>query len=163
MSNTTNHFASGFNSSFPNQDLNNGRSRTALIQNLIRKAVEQAEWLVTMKEKDIYQLVDDKVQIEGADQISDDKLVVICARYGAARGGMHATDVAADRIDERMDNLDQEIEMLNVYIKAQKEAYQECTGDTFTPKPKQQAPKVASINAKRKKALADKYMRQAAE
>ena len=85
MSNTSNHFASGYNSSFPNQDLNGGRSRVYLIQNLARKAVEQAEWLIDQKEKDIHQLVDDKIQIEGADQISEISLWLV-AKYGAARG-----------------------------------------------------------------------------
>ena len=34
-----------------------------------------------MKKKDILQLIDDKIQLEGADQIGDDKLVIIVAKY----------------------------------------------------------------------------------
>ena len=163
MSNTSNHFASGYNSSFPNQDLNGGRSRVYLIQNLARKAVEQAEWLIDQKEKDIHQLVDDKIQIEGADQISDDQLVQIVAKYGAARGGMHSTDLASDRIDERMDNIDQEIEMLKAFVVDQKAAYEECTEDKFTYSSKKRAAPRIDIGAKRRKELAAKYMQQAAE
>ena len=102
MSNATQHFTDGYAASFPSKDGNNSYSSTALTKNLIRKSVEHAGWLIDMKKKDILQLIDDKIQLEGADQISDDKLVIIVAKYGAARGGMHNTDLAGERIDQRI-------------------------------------------------------------
>tara|TARA_R100001082_G_scaffold110679_1_gene91340 strand:- start:84 stop:560 length:477 start_codon:yes stop_codon:yes gene_type:complete len=155
MGNSTNHFTSAYTSAFPKNDLNGGRSSTSLTQFLIRKAVEQAEWLIEQKKKDIDDLVQDKIQLEGADQISDDKLVIICARYGAARGGIHNDDLAADRITERMINLDQEIEMCEDYIADHKEAFKKCTGDTFTPKVK--AAKKPSVDPDRAAAVMAKY------
>ena len=155
MGNSTNHFTSAYTSAFPKNDLNGGRSSTSLTQFLIRKAVEQAEWLIEQKQKDIALLVQDKIQLEGADQIADDQLVIICARYGAARGGIHNDDLAADRITERMINLDQEIEMCEDFITDHKAAFKACTGDTFTPKVK--AAKKPSVDPDRAAAVMAKY------
>ena len=114
MSNATQHFTDGYAASFPSKDGNNSYSSTALTKNLIRKSVEHAGWLIDMKKKDILQLIDDKIQLEGADQISDDKLVIIVAKYGAARGGMHNTDLAGERIDQRIESIRFEPGLLGV-------------------------------------------------
>lgn len=156
MGQSINHFSSAYNSAFPKNDLNGGRSSTSLTQFLIRKNVEQAEWLINQKLKDIALLVADKTQIEGADQIHDDQLIIICAKYGAARGGIHDTNLASGRIDERMINLDNEIEMLRPFINDHKEAFKTCTGDTFTPAVKKPTYK-PTVDAKRQKEVWKKY------
>jgi len=162
MSKTTNHFSAAFVSTFPSKDGNNSRSSTYLTQNLIRKTVDQAEWLIGMKEKDIIQLIDDKVQISSADQISDDQLVVIVAKYGAARGGIHSTDLAEDRIDQRIESIDSEIDMLRDYIAQNKQAYKDATGDEFTASNKKPTPVKRPTKAKLQ-GIMDKYQAQAAE
>ncbi len=162
MSKTTNHFSAAFVSTFPSKDGNNSRSSTYLTQNLIRKTVDQAEWLIGMKEKDIIQLIDDKVQISSADQISDDQLVVIVAKYGAARGGIHSTDLAEERIDQRIESIDSEIDMLRDYIAQNKQAYKDATGDEFTASTKKSTPVKRPTKAKLQ-GIMDKYQAQAAE
>ena len=162
MSKTTNHFSAAFVSTFPSKDGNNSRSSTYLTQNLIRKTVDQAEWLIGMKEKDIIQLIDDKVQISSADQISDDQLVVIVAKYGAARGGIHSTDLAEERIDQRIESIDSEIDMLRDYIAQNKQAYKDATGDEFTASTKKSTPVKRPPKAKLQ-GIMDKYQAQAAE
>ena len=162
MSKTTNHFSAAFVSTFPSKDGNNSRSSTYLTQNLIRKTVDQAEWLIGMKEKDIIQLIDDKVQISSADQISDNQLVVIVAKYGAARGGIHSTDLAEERIDQRIESIDSEIDMLRDYIAQNKQAYKDATGDEFTASTKKSTPVKRPTKAKLQ-GIMDKYQAQAAE
>ena len=162
MSKTTNHFSAAFVSTFPSKDGNNSKSSTYLTQNLIRKTVDQAEWLIGMKEKDIIQLIDDKVQISSADQISDDQLVVIVAKYGAARGGIHSTDLAEERIDQRIESIDSEIDMLRDYIAQNKQAYKDATGDEFTASTKKSTPVKRPTKAKLQ-GIMDKYQAQAAE
>ena len=162
MSNATQHFTDGYAASFPSKDGNNSFSSTALTKNLIRKSVEHAEWLIGMKKKDIFQLIDDKIQLEGADQISDDKLVIIVAKYGAARGGMHNSDLAAERIDQRIASIDSEIDLLQDYINAQKAAFKACTGDEFTASNKKPTTFKRPTKAKLK-GIMDKYTAEAAE
>ena len=162
MSNATQHFTDGYAASFPSKDGNNSYSSTALTKNLIRKSVEHAEWLIGMKKKDIQQLIDDKIQLAGADQISDDKLVIIVAKYGAARGGIHNTDLAEERVDQRIESIDNEIELLQDYIIAHKAAFKECTGDTFTASNKKPTPVKRPTKAKLQ-GIMDKYAAQAAE
>ena len=162
MSNATQHFTDGYAASFPSRDGNNSYSSTALTKNLIRKSVEHAGWLISMKEKDIQQLIDDKIQLAGADQISDDKLVIIVAKYGAARGGVHNTDLAEERVDQRIESIDNEIELLRDYITAQKAAFKERTGDTFTASAKKPTTVKRPTKAKLK-GIMDKYTAQAAE
>ena len=162
MSNATQHFTDGYAASFPSKDGNNSYSSTALTKNLIRKSVEHAEWLTGIKKQDIQQLIDDKIQLEGADQISDDKLVIIVAKYGAARGGMHNTDLAGERIDQRIESIDSEIEMLADYITAQKAAFKACTGDEFTASNRKPTT-VKRPTAKKLQGIMDKYTAQAAE
>ena len=162
MSNATQHFTDGYAASFPSKDGNNSYSSTALTKNLIRKSVEHAGWLIDMKKKDILQLIDDKIQLEGADQISDDKLVIIVAKYGAARGGVHNTDLAGERIDQRIESIDSEIEMLADYITAQKAAFKECTGDAFTASAKKPTTVKRPTKAKLQ-GIMEKYAAQAAE
>ena len=162
MSNATQHFTDGYAASFPSEDGNNSFSSTALPKNLIRKSVEHAEWLIGMKKKDIFQLIDDKIQREGADQISDDKLVIIVAKYGAARGGMHNTDLAGERIDQRIESIDSEIDMLEDYLTAQKAAFKACTGDEFTASNRKPTT-VKRPTAKKLQGIMDKYTAQAAE
>ena len=162
MSNATQHFTDGYAASFPSKDGNNSYSSTALTKNLIRKSVEHAGWLIDMKKKDILQLIDDKIQLEGADQISDDKLVIIVAKYGAARGGMHNTDLAGERIDQRIESIDSEIDMLEDYITAQKAAFKECTGDEFTASNKKPTTVKRPTKAKLQ-GIMEKYSAQAAE
>ena len=162
MSKTTNHFSAAFVSTFPSKDGNNSKSSTYLTQNLIRKTVDQAEWLIGMKEKDIIQLIDDKVQISSADQISDNQLVVIVAKYGAARGGIHSTDLAEERIDQRIESIDSEIDMLRDYIAQNKQAYKDATGDEFTASTKKSTPVKRPTKAKLQ-GIMDKYQEQAAE
>jgi len=162
MSNATQHFTDGYAASFPSKDGNNSYSSTALTKNLIRKSVEHAEWLTGIKKQDIQQLIDDKIQLEGADQISDDKLVIIVAKYGAARGGMHNTDLAGERIDQRIESIDSEIEMLADYITAQKAAFKACTGDEFTASNKKPTTSKRPT-AKKVQSIMDKYTAQAAE
>ena len=162
MSKTTNHFSAAFVSTFPSKDGNNSKSSTYLTQNLIRKTVDQAEWLIGMKEKDIIQLIDDKVQISSADQISDNQLVVIVAKYGAARGGIHSTDLAEERIDQRIESIDSEIDMLRDYIAQNKQAYKDATGDEFTASTKKSTPVKRPTKAKLQ-GIMDKYQAQAAE
>ena len=115
-----------------------------------------------MKKKDILQLIDDKVQLEGADQISDDKLVIIVAKYGAARGGMHNTDLAGERIDQRIESIDSEIDLLQDYITAHKAAFKACTGDTFTASNRKPTTVKRPTKAKLQ-GIMDKYTAQAAE
>lgn len=162
MSNATQHFTDGYAASFPSKDGNNSYSSTALTKNLIRKSVDHAEWLIDVKKKDIQQLIDDKVQLAGADQISDDKLVIIVAKYGAARGGIHNTDLAEERVDQRIESIDNEIELLQDYITAQKAAFKECTGDAFTASAKKSTT-VKRPTAKKLQGIMDKYTAQAAE
>ena len=162
MSNATQHFTDGYAASFPSKDGNNSYSSTALTKNLIRKSVEHAEWLTGIKKQDIQQLIDDKIQLEGADQISDDKLVIIVAKYGAARGGMHNTDLAGERIDQRIESIDSEIDLLEDYITAQKAAFKECTGDAFTASAKKPTTVKRPTKAKLQ-GIMEKYTAQAAE
>ena len=162
MSNATQHFTDGYAASFPSKDGNNSYSSTALTKNLIRKSVEHAGWLIDMKKKDILQLIDDKIQLEGADQISDDKLVIIVAKYGAARGGVHNTDLAGERIDQRIESIDSEIDLLEDYITAQKAAFKECTGDAFTASNRKPTTVKRPTKAKLQ-GIMDKYTAQAAE
>jgi len=150
MSKTTNHFTSAFSASFPDCH----RGSTYITQNLIRKAVEQAEWLLTQKTKDRDQLVDDMVQIMGADQAPTEGTLAICAKYGAVRGAMHYDDIAADRIDERITNIEVEIEMLEQYIKQNKDAFKAVTGDEFTAKKKQTQ---SQVDPKRMAEIRKKY------
>ena len=172
MSKTTNHFTAGYKASFPSQDGNNSKSSVYLTQNIIRKTVEQCEWLIGRKKLDIQQLIDDKIQIAGADQNSDDKLVIIVAKYGAARGGigvasgvgsgLNSTDLAEERIDQRIESIDSEIEMLKDYITDQKQAYKDCTGDEFTATSSKPAPVKRPTKAKLQ-GIMDKYQAKAAE
>ena len=163
MSKTTNHFTAGYKASFPSQDGNNSKSSVYLTQNIIRKTVEQCEWLIDRKTSDILQLIDDKTQIVSADQISDDKLTIIVAKHGAARGGIHSVDAAEDFIDDKIARIDSEIEMLRDYIADQKQAFKDCTGDEFTAyKKKPQYTRTAPPKDKMS-AITDKYMAQAAE
>ena len=162
MSNATQHFTDGYAASFPSKDGNNSYSSTALTKNLIRKSVEHAGWLIDMKKKDILQLIDDKIQLEGADQISDDKLVIIVAKYGAARGGIHNTDLAEERVDQRIESIDNEIELLQDYITAQKAAFKACTGDEFTASNRKPTTVKRPTKAKLQ-GIMDKYAAEAAE
>ena len=162
MSNATQHFTDGYAASFPSKDGNNSYSSTALTKNLIRKSVEHAEWLIGMKKKDNFQLIDDKIQLAGADQISDAKLVIIVAKYGAARGGVHNTDLAGERIDQRIESIDSEIDLLEDYITAQKAAFKACTGDEFTASNKKPTT-FKRPTAKKMQGIMDKYTAQAAE
>ena len=150
MSKTTNHFTAAFSSIFPNCH----RGSIYISQNLIRKSVEQAEWLIAAKEKDVAQLVDDMTQIMGADQAPAEGTLAICAKYGAVRGAMHYDDIAADRIDERITNLEVEIEMLQQFVAQNKSAFKDVTGDEFTAK--KQAP-TKSVDPKRMAQLRKKY------
>lgn len=150
MSKTTNHFTSAYSSVFPDCH----RGSIYLSQNLLRKAVEQAEWLITQKKKDEAQLTDDMKQIMGADQAPADGTLAICAKYGAVRGAMHYDDIAADRIDERIVNINLEIEMLENFVKQNKGAFKDVTGDEFSAK--KQAPK-SNVDPKRMAELRKKY------
>lgn len=150
MSKTINHFSTAFNKVFPDCH----RGSLYLTQNLIRKSVEQAEWLIAQKSKDRDQLVDDAITIAGADQAPSDGTLAICAKYGAVRGAMHYDDIALDRIDERITNIELEIEMLQQFVELQKLAFKDCTGDTFTAKSKPQQP---AVDNKRAAALRAKY------
>ena len=143
MSKTTNHFSSAFSKVFPDCH----RGSLYLTQNLIRKAVEQAEWLIDQKTKDRDQLVDDAVTIAGAAEAPSDGTLAICAKYGAVRGAMHYDDIALDRIDERITNIEVEIEMLQQFAELHKAAFKDLTGDTFTAKNKPQQPQVDSDRA----------------
>jgi hypothetical protein len=152
MSKKTNQFTAAYNSVFP--QMANHKGSIYLTQNLIRKSVEQASWLISQKEKDLLVLHDDAVQLSSADQLTADGALVICAKYGAVRGAMHYDDIALDRCDERITNLEVEIEMLQQFIDDNKDAFKDCTGDTYQEKkaaPKQEIP------ADRKAALRAKY------
>ena len=150
MSKTTNHFTSAFSSVFPDCH----RGSIYITQNLLRKAVEQAEWLLTQKTKDRDQLVDDAITIAGAAEAPSDGTLAICAKYGAVRGAMHYDDIALDRIDERITNIEVEIEMLQQYVTLNKQTFKDITGDTFTQKNK---PQQSPVDAKRKAELMKKY------
>ncbi len=163
MSKTTNHFTAGYKASFPSQDGNNSKSSVYLTQSIIRKVVEQCEWLINQKTQDILQLIDDKTQITSADQVSDDKLTIIVAKYGAARGGIHSVDIAEDRIDQRIESIDSEIAMLQDHIADQKQAFKDCTGDEYTAYKKKPQYTRAAPDKKKMAAITDKYMAQAAE
>lgn len=152
MSKKTNQFTAAYNSVFP--QIANHKGSIYLTQNLIRKSVEQASWLITQKEKDRTQLEADGKTLASDDQLTEDGALVICAKYGAVRGAMHYDDIALDRIDERVLNLSVEIEMLQQFIDAHKGAFKDCTGDTFQEK--KAAPK-QEISAERKAALRAKY------
>ena len=121
MSKTTNHFASGFDSVFPQGD----RSSIYLTKNITRKCVEQAEWLIKSKEDDISVLTQDGKAIAGADETNEENTLLICRKYGAVRGALHFDDVALDRIAERMDNLTNEITYLNSFIEQMKAAFEQ--------------------------------------
>lgn len=153
MSKTTNHFIAAYTATFP--EFANSKSHIYLSQNLLRKSVEQAEWLISQKEKDIEQLVQDGKAIAGADQAPDEGTLAICAKYGAVRGAMHYDDIALERIDERVDAISVEIDMLTEYVRQSKEAFKACTGDTYTPraslKPK------SDLSDKKKAELRAKY------
>tara|TARA_R100000388_G_C7116150_1_gene98845 strand:+ start:32 stop:490 length:459 start_codon:yes stop_codon:yes gene_type:complete len=136
MSKTTNHFASGFDSVFPQGD----RSSIYLTKNITRKCVEQAEWLIKSKEDDISVYTQDGKAIAGADETNEENTLLICRKYGAARGALHFDDVALDRIAERIDNLNNEIAYLNSFIEQMKAAFEQCTGDAFTASTKPQSP-----------------------
>lgn len=152
MSKTTSHnyFSTAFENVFPDCH----RGSIYLTQNLIRKSVEQAEWLIAQKTKDRDQLVDDAITIAGAAEAPSDGTLAICAKYGAVRGAMHYDDIALDRIDERITNIEVEIEMLQQFVELHKAAFKECTGDTFTAKSKPQQP---SIDNERAAELRAKY------
>ncbi len=135
MSKTTNHFASGFDSVFPQGD----RSSGYLTKNITRKCVEQAEWLIKSKEDDISVYTQDGKAIAGADETNEENTLLICRKYGAVRGALHFDDVALDRIAERIDNLNNEITYLNSFIEQMKAAFEQCTGDTFTASSKPQS------------------------
>jgi hypothetical protein len=147
MSKITNHFASGFDSVFPQGD----RSSIYLTKNITRKAVEQAKWLIHSKEKDIADLEEDGVTIAGADETGTDDTLLICRKYGAVRGALHFDDIALDRIAERMDNLTNEITYLNSFIEQMKAAFEQCTGDTFTEANKPQSPVSSKRSAELRK------------
>ncbi len=149
MSKTTNHFASGFDSVFPQGD----RSSIYLTKNITRKCVEQAEWLIHSKEKDIADLAQDGKAIAGADETNEENTLLICRKYGAVRGALHFDDIALDRIAERMDNLTNEITYLNSFIEQMKAAFEQCTGDAFTASSKPQS----SISVKRRAELKRRF------
>ena len=136
MSKTTNHFASGFDSVFPQGD----RGSIYLTKNIARKCVEQAEWLIHAKEKDVEDLAQDGATIAGADETGTEDTLLICRKYGAVRGALRFDDIALDRIAERQDNLNNEIKYLNHFIEQMKAAFKQCTGDAFTASTKPQSP-----------------------
>ena len=150
MSKTTNHFASGFDSVFPQGD----RSSIYLTKNIARKCVEQAEWLIKSKEDDISVYTQDGKAIAGADETNEENTLLICRKYGAVRGALHFDDVALDRIAERQDNLHNECKYLAAFIEQMKAAFEQCTGDTFTPANKAQTP---AISSKRAEALRKRF------
>jgi hypothetical protein len=152
MSKKINHFTSAYKAAFP--EFQNSKGHIYLTQNLLRKAIEQASWLITQKEKDSAQLVSDATVIAGADQAPAEGTLAICAKYGAVRGAMHYDDIALDRIDERLANIEVEIDMLQGFVEQSKTAYQDCTGDAYTERAA--APKSA-ISEKRKAELRAKY------
>ena len=67
---------------------------------------------------------------------------------------MHYDDIALDRIDERITNIEVEIEMLQQFVTQNKQAFKDITGDTFTSKSK---PQQSPVDAKRKAELMKKY------
>jgi len=152
MSKKTNHFTAAYTAAFP--EFQNSKGHIYLTQNLLRKVIEQASWLITQKEKDSAQLVDDATVIAGADQAPAEGTLAICAKYGAVRGAMHYDDIALDRIDERLSNIEVEIDMLQRFVQQSKEAYKDCTGDAYAERASQ--PKSA-ISEKRKAELRAKY------
>ena len=148
MSNT-NHFSQGFSAIFPDSH----KGSIYLTKNIIRKCVEQSEWLIGQKESDKLDLHEDATTIAGADETNGENTLYICRKYGAVRGALHYDDIALDRIDERITNMDLEIEMLQNFVTQMKAAYKTCTGDTFLAKDK---PKGA-VPAKRSEELRKKY------
>ena len=152
MSKKTNHFTAAYKAAFP--EFQNSNSHIYLTQNLLRKVIEQATWLITQKEKDVAQLVEDGKVIAGADQAPDSGTLAICAKYGAVRGAMHYDDLALDNIDGRLLNIELEIEMLQQFVKQSKTAYQECTGDAYQER---KATPKSAISEKRKAELRAKF------
>ena len=148
MSNTE-HFSQGFSAIF----LDSHKGSIYLTKNLTRKCVEQAEWLISQKESDMVDLGEDAITIAGADEVNGENTLYICRKYGAVRGALHFDDIALDRIDERITNMELEVEMLKKFVTQMKEAYKDCTGDTFLSKDK---PKGA-VPAKRSEELRKKY------
>jgi len=152
MSKKTNHFTAAYKAAFP--EFQNSKGHIYLTQNLLRKVIEQATWLITQKEKDSAQLVEDGKVIAGADQAPDSGTLAICAKYGAVRGAMHYDDIALDRIDERLSNIEVEIDMLQQFVEQSKTAYQDCTGDAYQERA---AALKSAISEKRKAELRAKY------
>lgn len=152
MSKLVNHLTAAYKAAFP--ITSDFKGSIYLTQNLIRKSVEQAQWLISQKEKDIALLVQDGKILAGADQAPDEGTLAICAKYGAVRGAMHYDDIALDRIDERVLNLETEVSMLEQFIEAQKEAFKAHTGDTFTEK---STPAAKPLSDAKRAALRAKY------
>lgn len=112
-----------------------------LYRTIIRKDVEQMEWMLGMKEKDVAQMTDDLATIKGAN-ISDQQFAslgksvqLMTAKYGSVIGSPHYDEDLVLDIEERHFETECDITFITNRIASAKEAFLQLTGDVFTAKP----------------------------
>ena len=155
MTKKLNTFASDLATDYPISN----KDSIYLIQSSIRKDVEHAEWLISLKQKDIDLLDADMVYVtscnikhETMQELSGSTVKLVTAKYGAVIGAPHYNEDLHLDLEERKLEREVAIEMIQGRIKKMKEAFKQLTGDTFTPYKKKAAP-VQQSTADRRAAL----------
>jgi len=165
MNTKLNKYAQGLTTDIPQEH----RNSTYLYKSLIRKDVEQTEWLIGLKEKDIAQLLADHATITSDNIVTEDMTslgqatVLMAGKYGGVIGAPHYNEQLATDIEERQVETECDVVFLKARSDSAKEAFKQLTGETFTPYVKKHIPKVDSSSERQAKidAMRAKYLTKA--
>ena len=128
-----------------------------LHRSILRKEVEQLEWLINQAENKEAQLVSDMEIITSANITEEvfeslgGRVKQMTAKYGSVIGAPHYDEVMVAEIELMQLEVAADIQMLQKSLTAAKEAFKQLTGDEFTPY--QRRPKDTRSNAEKLKAL----------
>ena len=155
MTKALNQIAAGLNSRIPSDHSNAGY----LHRSMIRKSVEQIEWLIAQSEKKEAQLVADYQHVSSAN-VTEEVFSSLGARvqqmmnkYGAVAGAPHYDEALVIEIEIAQLEVQADISMLKDLLSDYKQAFKQLTGDTFTPY--QRKPSDNRTDAEKLQALKD--------
>ena len=135
MTKALNQIAAGLNSRIPTDHSNAGY----LHRSMIRKSVEQIEWLITQSEKKEAQLVADYQHVSSANVTEEvfsslgGRVQQMMNKYGAVAGAPHYDEALIIEIEIAQLEVQADITMLKALLTDYKQAFKQLTGDTFTP------------------------------
>jgi hypothetical protein len=116
------------------------RQSNSMVTYLLRGAVERAEYLIQLKQKDeaLHMTNCEALATENILQMVESgegsHIIMAAGQYNCRVGAMHWDETALQRADDALIDCQTAIEMLEEFIEMTKKTHKDVTGDAFTYK-----------------------------